>query len=164
MLEIWNVMRKFSFTNLMWTWTLKLPERSTWCRDSRACKDGRKRKRRCRRKFKTKKQSKDGKELEKKLRKIRAKGPRSWQVSLIKVEAELRTWENLVQHFLSSEPRSHWTSWWIRWLTGSKFLLEANGNGLEVQQSRGSTFLFKDKGLKWAQPELGEEVSVTGCL
>lgn len=60
MLEIWNVMRKFSFTNLMWTWTLKLPERSTWCRDSRACKDGRKRKRRCRRKFKTKKQSKEG--------------------------------------------------------------------------------------------------------
>lgn len=89
-----------------------------------------------------------GKELEKTLRKIRAEGPRSRQVSLIKVEAELRTWENMVQHFLSSEPRSHWTSWWIRGLTGSKFLLEANGNGLEVQQSRGSTFLFKDKGLK----------------
>lgn len=92
--------------------------------------------------------SKDRKDQEKKPRRIRAEGTRTQQVLLIKVEAKLRTQEKLVQHFLSSEPRRHWPSWWIGWLTQRKFLFEANGNGLEVQKSNGSALLFKDKGMK----------------
>ena len=113
--------------------------RSTWLRDSRASKKPKlkmiERGREAAEDLKPQEQRQE--DWEKKARKIRGERTSTHQTSLIKAEAALRKWEKLHQLFLSSEPRRRWLSSWQR---GNSHL-KPNGNGLEVQNTKGSTLL-----------------------
>lgn len=111
----------FSFIKLKCTQTLKLPKKGT-CQEHDSgipehgkgqAKDGRMRKRGCRRKFKTRR-TMTGKTQKKRTRRSELEGTGTQQVSPVKMEAELGSWEHLARHLLSSETRTHWSVWWIR--------------------------------------------------